>query len=107
MQMPAFWAEFLTDTAYAGGIAIAYPTKLLRVGLSASCWNVTRLIAQTGVASWPAEEEARRVLRESLDRQRPETLVDIAREIFGPKHGFNLLEHPRVTPRPPPDFKEK
>jgi hypothetical protein len=46
--MPAFWAEFLTDTAYAGGIAIAYPTKLLRVGLSAAllkCNHRARMIA--------------------------------------------------------------
>jgi hypothetical protein len=42
--MPAFWAEFLTDTAYAGGIAIAYPTKLLRVGLGACCWNAIMLL---------------------------------------------------------------
>jgi len=53
------------------------------------------------------EEEARRILRDSLDRQRPETLGDIARELFGPKHGFRLDLPPRGKFRPPPDFSEK
>jgi len=53
------------------------------------------------------EEEARRILRESLDQKLPETIADIARELFGPKHGFDLPPHPRVTPRPPPDFSDE
>ncbi len=53
------------------------------------------------------EEEARQILRESLDRQRPKTMADIALELFGPKHGFDLNLPPRAKLRPPPDFSEK
>jgi plasmid stability protein len=53
------------------------------------------------------EEEARHILRESLDRQRPETAADIARELFGPEHGFELDLPPRVAFRPPPDFSNE
>jgi plasmid stability protein len=50
------------------------------------------------------EEEARAILRETLERERPETMADIARELFGPKHGFALDLPPRGPSRPPPDF---
>jgi plasmid stability protein len=50
------------------------------------------------------EEEARKILRDSLERERPETIADIARELFGPKHGFDLDLPPRAAFRPPPDF---
>jgi plasmid stability protein len=53
------------------------------------------------------EEEARNILRESLVRERPETLGDIARELFGPKRGFRLQFPPREKMPEPPDFNEK
>jgi plasmid stability protein len=53
------------------------------------------------------EEEARHILRESLEARRPETLADIARELFGPKRGFALDLPPRQPFRPPPDFSEE
>jgi plasmid stability protein len=53
------------------------------------------------------EEEARQILRESLDLQQPRNAADIALELFGPKHGFELPPHPRVRMRPPPDFSDK
>ena len=52
-------------------------------------------------------EEARNILRDSLERERPETMADIARELFGPKHGFKLDLPPRVASRPPPDFSKE
>ena len=53
------------------------------------------------------EEEARNILRESLERERPETMADIARELFGPERGFELDLPPRVASRPPPDFSKE
>jgi antitoxin FitA len=53
------------------------------------------------------EEEARNILRESLDRDKPETMADIARELFGPEHGFELDIPPRERFRPPPDFADE
>jgi plasmid stability protein len=66
----------------------------------------SRLKDQATAHGCSMEEEARRILRESLDQRRPETIADIARELFGPKHGFDLPLHPRVTPRLPPDFDD-
>ncbi|HEV2187100.1 MAG TPA: Arc family DNA-binding protein [Stellaceae bacterium] len=67
----------------------------------------TRLKARAAEHGRSMEEEARQILSDSLDRQRPETLGDIARELFGPKHGFKLDLPPREMFRPPPDFSEK
>lgn len=53
------------------------------------------------------EEEIRRILRETLDREKPETLADIARELFGPEHGFVLELPRREVFRPPPTFGEE
>jgi plasmid stability protein len=53
------------------------------------------------------EEEARNILRQSLGRERPETMADIARELFGPKRGFKLDLPPRTPFRAPPDFTEE
>ena len=53
------------------------------------------------------EEEARKILRASLARDHPETLGDIARELFGPEHGFTLELPPRDKMPEPPDFTEK
>ncbi len=66
-----------------------------------------RLKEQAAQHGCSMEEEARRILRESLDRQRPETIADIALELFGAERGFDLPPHPRVTPRPPPDFSDE
>jgi plasmid stability protein len=67
----------------------------------------TRLKARAAEHGCSMEEEARHILRQSLDRQRPQTAADIARELFGPKHGFELPAHPPVEPPPPPDFGDK
>jgi antitoxin FitA len=53
------------------------------------------------------EEEARRILRESLNRQRPQTAADIALELFGPKHGIDLPPLPPIEPPEPPDFGDQ
>jgi len=50
------------------------------------------------------EEEARQILREHLAGQRSQTAADIALELFGPKNGVELPEHPRVRPPPAPKF---
>ncbi len=58
------------------------------------------------------EAEARDILdialRKPADREpmRAKNLAEIAREIFGPKHGVNLEPHPAVFIREPPDFSE-
>ncbi len=53
------------------------------------------------------EEEARRILRDALDKERAWTLADLAFEIFGVQHGVELESHPPVEARPPCDFGEK
>ena len=52
------------------------------------------------------EEEARHILRRALDEGRPSNLADLATEIFGSEHGFELEPHPRVPPHRPPNFEE-
>ena len=42
-----------------------------------------------------SQRKTRRILRDTLDRERPETLGDIARELFGPENGFELDIPPR------------
>ncbi len=53
------------------------------------------------------EEEARRILRDALDKERTWTLADLALEIFGLESGVELESHPPVEPRPPCGFAEK
>lgn len=53
------------------------------------------------------EEEARNILRLSLERQRPTNAADLALELFGPRRGFTLELPPRVAFRSPPDFSEE
>ena len=53
------------------------------------------------------EEEARRILRESLERDREVSAADVFRQLFGPDHGVDLPVHPPVEPPPPPDFGGK
>lgn len=55
------------------------------------------------------EEEARELLRRALarqDAQSDENIVDIARRLFGPEHGFELVIPRRGSEvgRPVPDF---
>ena len=50
------------------------------------------------------EEEARRILRDALDRETPRNLADLALQLFGPERGVDLEPHPPVTPREPPKF---
>ncbi len=66
-----------------------------------------RLKARAAQHGCSMEEEARQILRESLDRHQPKNAADIALELFGPKRGFKLPPHPRVRFRPPPDFDEQ
>jgi plasmid stability protein len=53
------------------------------------------------------EEEARNILRQSLEREHPDNMADIARDLFGPEHGFELDLPPRKPFRPPPDFSKQ
>lgn len=51
------------------------------------------------------EEEARRILGEACGPEtRPQTLADIARELFGPENGVELDLPPRRRLREPPDL---
>ena len=53
------------------------------------------------------EEEVRELLRAATARQTPdENVVDLARRLFGPKHGADLDIPSRgsAPERPPPDF---
>jgi plasmid stability protein len=63
-----------------------------------------RLKARAAKNGRSMAQEAHHVLREALYRDEPETMVDIARELFGPKHGFELDLPPRHHFRSPPDF---
>ena len=51
------------------------------------------------------EEEARRILGEACGPdERPQTLADLALELFGPEGGVELNLPPRRVLRDPPDF---
>ena len=53
------------------------------------------------------EEEARTILRRELERaEEPPSLVELARELFGPERGIDLEPHPPTIAREPPDFGE-
>lgn len=64
----------------------------------------TRLKVRAAERGHSMEEEARRILRDALDRERPRNLADLALELFGPERGVDLEPHPPVTPREPPKF---
>jgi plasmid stability protein len=69
-----------------------------------------RLKERAAVHRRSLEEEARELLRSAVARQpREENIVDIARRLFGPKHGFDLVIPPRgsAPERPPPDFTKR
>jgi antitoxin FitA len=51
------------------------------------------------------EEEARSILRDALDRDRPPNLADLALELFGAEHGVNLEQPPPVEMPEPPKFE--
>ena len=68
-----------------------------------------RLKEHAAAHSRSLEEEARELLRAAVARQASaprETVVDIARRLFGPKHGVELDIPPRgsAARRVPPDF---
>ena len=50
------------------------------------------------------EEEARCILSDALDRERPANLADLALLLFGPKHGVDLELPPSVEMPEPPKF---
>ena len=50
------------------------------------------------------EEEARCILSDALDRERPANLADLALLLFGPKHGVDLELPPPVEMPEPPKF---
>ena len=50
------------------------------------------------------EEEARCILSDALDRERPANLADLALQLFGPKHGVDLELPPPVEMPEPPKF---
>jgi plasmid stability protein len=52
------------------------------------------------------EEEVRRILQDTLSRERPQSLTQLAKELFGPEHGVDLPEYPRVDQPRVPDFGE-
>ena len=66
----------------------------------------TRLRVRAAQHGRSMEEEAREILRNALDRERPRTLVDLAREIFGRDNGVELELHPPVAPPRPLDFSD-
>ncbi len=70
-----------------------------------------RLKARAAEHRRSLEEEARELLRAGVVRQEAEpreTLVQLARRLFGPEHGFDLEIPPRgaAPERLPPDFSE-
>jgi plasmid stability protein len=67
----------------------------------------TRLRIRAAEHARSMEEEARCILRDALDQERPRTLADLALEIFGREHGVDLEPHPPVEPREPPRFDDR
>ena len=70
-----------------------------------------RLKARAAEHRRSLENEARELLRVALAREAAspgKNIADVARELFGPEHGFDLDIPPRgSTPnRPPPDFSD-
>lgn len=53
------------------------------------------------------EEEARTILRDVLDQQRPQSFMEIATELFGPENGVELDIPPQGPMPEPPDFSER
>ena len=67
----------------------------------------TRLKERAAAHGCSLEEEVRGLLRAATARQtREENVVDVARRLFGPKHGVDLDTPLRgnAPQRPPPDF---
>jgi plasmid stability protein len=66
----------------------------------------TRLKQRAAAHHRSLEAEARELLRLALARQPQENIMDIARRLFRPKHGFDLPipSRRREPERPPPDF---
>jgi plasmid stability protein len=125
--LPGFWAG-ASDTAEHSGRATVELADHPCIALPA-CNHLHKMIAHYGrsqVASitirrlddrlkselkhraaqhgCSMEEEARRILRDSLDRSYPENAADIALALFGPKHGIDLPPLPPIESPDPPDF---
>ena len=66
-----------------------------------------RLRVRAGKNRHSLAEEVRYILRDVLNTDHPQTLAELALEIFGPEHGVDLEPHPTVGPREPPRFDER
>ena len=64
----------------------------------------TRLRIRAAERGRSMEEEARCILSDALDRERPANLADLALLLFGPKHGVDLELPPPVEMPEPPKF---
>lgn len=58
----------------------------------------TRLKQRAAQHGRSMEEEARNILRESLQRDRAVSAADIFRQLFGREHGVELPAHPPIVP---------
>lgn len=65
--------------------------------------TMARLRARAGSHGVSMEEEARRILKESVSA--PDRLGDLALDLFGPRHGVDL-ELPEHAPHAPIDLRE-
>jgi len=64
----------------------------------------TRLRARAAEHGRSMEDEVRHILKDTVDRDPPQNLADLALEIFGPKHGIELEPLPPLDTREPPRF---
>jgi len=53
------------------------------------------------------EEEARRILRDTLRQDRSPSFMEIATELFGPENGIDLSISQRDPMPEPPDFSDQ
>jgi antitoxin FitA len=67
----------------------------------------TRLKIRAAEHGSSMEDEARCILLDAFDKERPRTLVDLALDLFGPEHGVDFEPHPPVEPREPPRFDDR
>jgi plasmid stability protein len=67
----------------------------------------TRLRVRAAERGRSMEEEARRILRDVLDEEKPRSLADLALAMFGAKHGVALEPHPPVDAPAAPLFEDE
>jgi len=65
----------------------------------------SRLRARAASRGRTIEEEARSILQAAVTDQPRESLVDLARELFGPEHGAVIDLPPRPHAGEPPHFR--